>query len=106
MNVEDATQDLDQIRSIFLPHTESIWVFPIINSSRNVDINLKASIYDLNYKCLNAEKVKLPSLGGRTKRFLALVNPEGEIINYFFPSKMLPNKTKQYLNYVKTRYKL
>jgi len=95
--------DLGRIRK--LSHfTKNLHIYPVFDSSREIEIRLKTELDGLHYSRLNRNEVVLPSLDGKAVRFFAVLTQKGELINHFFPDLVMPEKTDIYLKFVKEKY--
>lgn len=47
----------------------------------------------------------LPNIGGKSKRFMAIANQDGNLID-FYPNKLLVYKSKEYFKDIKSKYNL
>ncbi len=98
-------KDIDELRKLANGgYFDNIYIFPVFNHSRNVEIAVSNMLYGLKYAVLDKNEVVLPSLHGRYIRFFAILTPEGEFINIFFPDILMPEKTSLYIEFVRNKY--
>jgi len=98
-------EDLDKLQNFVLNgFVENVFVFPVFDSSREIEIKLAAELKNLSYARLNRNEVVLPSIKGNLVRFYAILTPEGDLTNLFFPDVLKPEKTDFYLQFIKEKY--
>ena len=98
-------RSLEKIKSLILTDFPfRVFVFPIFNSSREIEIKLEYELKGIDFTRLNKEEVILPSFQGIQARFFALLTPEGQLIDYFFPDMNQPERLNVYLKYIKENY--
>lgn len=100
------SSDLEVVREVFEENLDNFFVLPVIDSSRVVEVKLSAELNEFNFKRMNRNDIKLPSIGGKSKRFFAIMDYEGKLSELYFPNKSLIYKTKLYLNFVKRKYQI
>lgn len=97
--------DIEKIRELLLPeYSDKVLIFPVFNYKREIEIQIDAVLQGVNYMRLDRNKIILPEINHNPARFFAILTPDGNIINRYFPDLLLPEKTEMYLQYVKEKF--
>lgn len=96
------TKDIAIIRNNFKKNEATF--FPVINDTRSNRAVLSSDLYNQNYIRLDKGSVVFPKVNGKSVRFMAVINSNGQILNPFYLSIANEKQKVQYLKFVKKRY--
>ena len=98
-------EDIGELRDLGANlYPDNILVIPVFSGSLDSQIRLNHELDGLNFFRLENSEVKLPHFEGKSVRFFAVLNPEGNLTNLFFPDIHLPKKTRYYLDFIESSY--